>query len=764
MRLRLPKFGKQTERPKSNSKPKGTSSGKKRAAAAGLGLGSLLGRGSGSVSGKNRTGAFSGPSLSGSRRNSGKANYGPLPSFSVPTKTAKKYSNPTLSNISEQLTNIISGVSVIENVLRDQLKLQKFEYKENARIQREINAESVDKLNSFSTSGGMGILGGLGLGALFAGLKDIDLGFNEKEGSSWWQNLLPLAGLPLLFGGGDKTKAPVVKPDAKKPVVKSTGKTGVVRDYSFVKASEALDANGKLKKGYEPVQMKDGSVRYRRAAPSPSLLSKAKGWFGKAKDGVKSVAKTAVTKSGGLLKAAKTIGLRAMLPLTVAAIAWDSWSQIRDLPSDMDPQSKKREVTRIVAKLVKDVGIGWAGFALGALAGSVVPGFGTLAGALAGAGGAIAANAVLGDSTDELVDKLVNKIFPVKKEAVTSRPVSPEPVKDTSSPQVAKKESVTKKREVIKDVIYKAASKAGVDPSALFTIAKKETPSIDFNSNTSEKIFDLTMDQWSHIKSRYGSSITELNAGVNDIRANAIAAAILAKESRDFLMKNGIAENEDTLFPAYLLGESGLTKMLSSDSGTLAKDIAPGAANKRPELFHDNSAVPISISTFMDRSFDVDLSQNQQLRNQSSPPSVYQDVAQPIQDSGGSNPTPASDTGITPSSPPSNSPPAPSPSPTSSATPTPAPTATPIETPPDAMPIPNIDVGNMAEDIKTTSMEIEKEESQITANIIKPKQTQATNTILPSTNAGYTGTGNVPDPTFGLGSLGKELFYSSSVL
>jgi hypothetical protein len=111
---------------------------------------------------------------------------------------------------------------------------------------------------------------------------------------------------------------------------------------------------------------------------------------------------------------------KVLVPVATAYAIYDGFTQIREVPTSLPEDEYRKQVTKIVAKLVAEFGIGWVAaiagaFIAGAAGTAIVPGLGTAAAALTGfiAGGVagITANYFLGDSVEAIVDKVVEKLY-----------------------------------------------------------------------------------------------------------------------------------------------------------------------------------------------------------------------------------------------------------------------------------------------------------------------------------------------------------------
>ena len=359
----------------------------------------------------------------------------------------------------------------------------------------------------------------------------------------------------------------------------------------------------------------------------------------------------------------------------------------------------------------------------------------------------------------------------------------------------------TTSNKTVNDLINETATRVGIDPALMSMIASENTafdPKKQVQSVNGSEIFKLTPSQWSSLTSRYGPKYPELYAGINDPKAATTAGALLIKDSQDFLTKNDIPATPLSLYGSYLFGYEGLRKLLDSQPSTVASTVLPDAALARPELFKDAGG-EITADALVQRLYKRTLPQRQKAQAPQGVPAIppttmpkveglpsqQQNVPPPSPPSGGDAastaapaptpsatpaPGPASSAAAEPSATPDPSAtPAPSdtPAPASTATPAPASTAaaSPAAAEPSATPIPVPTNGAMAEPVPpsptTASGATVDEKTRELENTARAAQTGAEQSkiiqlpggrrapaVLPSSSAGYTGTGNVPDPTY----------------
>lgn len=478
---------------------------------------------------------------------SAEANYSPLPSFTVFSSEAKKHIAPTLSTVATQIGTILSKVLAISDSLKAQLDFEKFEYKEKARIQREINAES----NKVS-SGALADFGSLALldilNKLNKSLDKIPDGDPEDPSSG-------LGSLMAFFGFGKKGKHNRRPPGGNQ--------TRTFDNSRFVKKAEALDTNGKLKPGYEAVKGTNGSiVGYRAAvaaeAASPGLISKAV-------NGIKGLA--------GNVK----IGPKGLSIAAMAYMSYEAWNEIQALSPDLSPSARRNRITAIVSKLVAATGVFWAGSILGTMMGSAVaPGLGTVGGLVAGMVGGTIATMAIGNDVDEIVETLVNMAIPV--ESASAQPTAMEtPV----TPQVT--QSMPAAKTPIASVLSKAAAAVGIEAPILFSIANSDTPGINFTSDISSiktDIFNISNDQWNEVTAKYSAQFPELRTQRSSPATQATAAALLVKDSQTFLQEHNLQQSHSAVQSTYNIGTSNMSTIMQADSNTPISSLTSGLSAK----------------------------------------------------------------------------------------------------------------------------------------------------------------------------------------
>lgn len=235
-------------------------------------LGGLFGGRGGSI-GPNRLDAA--PITGGRAKGTGKANYGPLPSFTTQSKTVRRYGNPTLATISLQMSDSLKELGLIKNSLSNQFRLQQFAYNENARVQREINAESRGEgFVPFTPASGDGArLGSLSIKQLndsfmqfSKALDDATDALNNMDCSCDGSDIDLPGFIPI----------PTDDDDDKKKKKRKTDKN--IKPFQRVAKSVALTKEGNLKPGYVAKKDSLGRTYYikqsgmegaiRRRAPS----------------------------------------------------------------------------------------------------------------------------------------------------------------------------------------------------------------------------------------------------------------------------------------------------------------------------------------------------------------------------------------------------------------------------------------------------------------------------------------------------------------
>lgn len=659
----------------------------------------------------------------------GNANYGPLPSFTNDSQHVKTYNNPSLSNVSEQLSRVLVSIGSIADVLKKQLEFQKYEYKEKARIHRENASERLKSLYNSSN------LSGLDISALLAALTGlIGVVQNQNGGSGDEGSGIP----PVVPGGGGGGGSPA--------------KGGKPRP--FVSKKEALNKNGTLKKGYEEIKNKAGrTVAYRKALPvaKPSAAPKPTG-------------KPKISASAG-----KGFGFfgKVLGPVTVGIAAYGAYKDIQAIPDNAPTEEKRKRVSSIVGKLVGEIGLMWAGAALGTAVGTaVLPGPGTLVGLLSGLSGSLAASYFFGDDVDEIVDNIVNKLFPDSKEEKKIVPKTNKAVKKASNESKpstvvnTKKTSITastnskKSGITVGQLIDSTANKVGVSPEELLKVLSHLNPSLNLSKTigevTGSQIINLDPSQWNQ-SSRYSDAFPELNAGKTDPKATAMAAAVLLKETFDFLDKNAIEPTDENIISTFLLGDDGLTTLMNADPSAPVNTIVPRSFSREPKSFVDQQNKPLSTSDFLQRNYGIESNNNRQMILPSSASSI------PTSPSSENSTSPAATTSPITSSTPTTE---------TSSTSTSTPSQTQSSPTSDAVPV-NNNRQAIGEDIMTTSDNIDDIETTGSEDNVQVITTgESVNKSTPSgQSTGSVGTGDVPDPTFSLSpEIENNIFFSSSII
>jgi hypothetical protein len=124
--------------------------------------------------------------------------------------------------------------------------------------------------------------------------------------------------------------------------------------------------------------------------------------------------------TGANLSAWSKIKLAGGKLLGVGAIAvtvWEGWKQIQALPSTLTEQQRKAEITKIISKLVAEVGTFWVGAIIGGALAGAISGPGAIVGFI---GGGFAASYMLGDDVNLIVDKIVDKLYGTAPRAAQS--------------------------------------------------------------------------------------------------------------------------------------------------------------------------------------------------------------------------------------------------------------------------------------------------------------------------------------------------------
>lgn len=93
-----------------------------------------------------------------------------------------------------------------------------------------------------------------------------------------------------------------------------------------------------------------------------------------------------------------------------AYLVWDGYKEITKLPKSLSKEQWNESATRIIARLITDIGVFWVGTIFGAIiAGAVTAGPGAIIGALAGG---FASQYYMGDKAEEVTSKILDAIYP----------------------------------------------------------------------------------------------------------------------------------------------------------------------------------------------------------------------------------------------------------------------------------------------------------------------------------------------------------------
>lgn len=168
--------------------------------------------------------------------------------------------------------------------------------------------------------------------------------------------------------------------------------------------------------------------------------------------------------------------------------------------------------------------------------------------------------------------------------------------------------------------IQNAASEIGVPLDYMMMMAKRESnfnPNAKAGTSSAKGLYQFIDSTWSDMVEKYGA---KYGIGMGDVfnpRANALMAALFAKDNMKILQSAGIPISNATLYTAHFLGAGGAKKLLSSPSNAIAAQILPDAARSNKPVFYnpDGSAKTVAemfagISHSMDPSKIVSAVQN----------------------------------------------------------------------------------------------------------------------------------------------------------
>jgi len=110
---------------------------------------------------------------------------------------------------------------------------------------------------------------------------------------------------------------------------------------------------------------------------------------------------------------------KAAVPINALVEAWGAWGEIQQLDTTLPEPRYKAEVTKIVSKTISGIGLFWAGAILGGAVAGAITGPGAIIGFIAGGFGGLAAQHVLGDDLNSIVDAIVEKMYQSTRPAVS---------------------------------------------------------------------------------------------------------------------------------------------------------------------------------------------------------------------------------------------------------------------------------------------------------------------------------------------------------
>lgn len=147
----------------------------------------------------------------------------------------------------------------------------------------------------------------------------------------------------------------------------------------------------------------------------------------------------------------------------------------------------------------------------------------------------------------------------------------------------------------IPEAISYASRLTGVNPSILYAFAYKESRfgTLMSNKSTSARgVWQLLSSTYDDIKERYGKRYPILKAGVHNLKASAVAAALMIRElSQAFRRRFKVTPSVTDLYLMYLLGPSGGLKFLEAlhkKPRTVAAEIFKTAARHNRSVFYDD--------------------------------------------------------------------------------------------------------------------------------------------------------------------------------
>ena len=282
----------------------------------------------------------------------------------------------------QQVTKLGEVVDVLDDIKYGIENLARNEANASLKGGRKGGSEGVENAGKESGGGGIldDILESLGLGAAggaaYKGLKSLRKGKGaapaETEGVPERYQFKEKAGRWVDTekgrGGGEFIS------DAERQ------KLNLPKEGPGVKPAEALKPTETIKPTEVP-------------KPSPALGAAAEESF-----------------LGSLGKGAMKIVGKAALPVLAAYACWEAYQQIKQL-NPTDPNYRKN-IAKIIGDLIGRFGITTVATILGTIAAGVVSGPGAIVGFIGGLGAGLAADYMLGDSTDKIVNAIIDKLWP----------------------------------------------------------------------------------------------------------------------------------------------------------------------------------------------------------------------------------------------------------------------------------------------------------------------------------------------------------------
>lgn len=149
----------------------------------------------------------------------------------------------------------------------------------------------------------------------------------------------------------------------------------------------------------------------------------------------------------------------------------------------------------------------------------------------------------------------------------------------------------------IPEAVSYASRLTGVNQSILYAFAYKESrfgTLLNSKTTSARGVWQLLSSTYDDIKERYGKRYPILKAGVHNLKASAVAAALMIRElSQAFRRRFKVTPSVTDLYMMYLLGPSGGLKFLETlhkHPSTVAAEAFKVAARHNKSVFYNEGS------------------------------------------------------------------------------------------------------------------------------------------------------------------------------